>query len=131
MRRARRNPRVNTNLVLAAGLAGGGYLLYRWLSGAASRAATAVSNAQQSAASSVADVLEKVFPHAIGNTVLAPNASIMLSDGTVIPASAPTGVGAFTDVDNVVKLQFYYLGHTYRTDSAQPDSAGMYYATIQ
>lgn len=122
--------RLNSNLVLLTGLAAGAYLLYRAITGGASRAAAAVSDAAAATSSSAADVLEQLFPHSIGNTVLARGAQIMLSDGTVIPASAPSGVGAFTDNDNVIKLQFFYQGHTYRTDAAQPDSAGMYYATI-
>jgi hypothetical protein len=120
--------RVNPNLVIVGGLAAGAYLLYRWLSGTVSRAAAATGAAFEQASSSTADVLETVFPHSIMNTVFAPGASIMLGDGSVIAASAPTGVGAFTDTDGVVKLQFYWQGRTYRTTAAQPDSAMMYYA---
>jgi hypothetical protein len=122
------NRGVNANLVLVAGLAAGAYLLYRFLSGAASRAVTATEKAFSDTSSSVADVAERLIPFSIGNRVLVPGASIVLGDGTEIPASAPKGVGAFTDSDGVVKFQFYYQGRTYRTDAGVPDDTGTYYA---
>lgn len=122
---ARRNPRLDTNLVLLTALvAAGGYVLYR-LFGAGRRAIAATEQAFSDTSSAVADVAERIFPH--GNTTLDPRASIMLGDGSIIPASAPTGVGSFTDTDGLTKIQFYWQGRTYRTTDAQPDG-GMYYA---
>lgn len=119
---------VSLNLVLLAGLGVGGYLLYRALTSAGSKAVAATQQAFSNTSSGVADVLETLFPHAIGNTVLAAGATILLGDGTEIPAASAQGVGAFTDTDNTVKFQFFYQGKMYRTTSGQPDSTNTYYA---
>lgn len=124
------------DVILVGAIAGGLYLLYRALTGLGSRAAGAISDTASSASSATADLLEQLFPHKIGNTVFPPGTTIVLGDGTEVPASSVAGVGAFTDVDNVQKFQFYYAGppglvggHTYRTTSIQPDSTGTYYAS--
>ena len=128
-RRRRRNPeRVSFNTIFNVVLIGGAaYVFYKYILPIL-QAPAKIPQIASSASSTVADWAEKLFPH--GNTVLDPNASIMLDDASIIPASAPSGVGSFTDVDNVVKIQFYYNGKTYRTLSAQPDDANMYYAAV-
>jgi hypothetical protein len=121
----RRNPDY-VNLAVLAGIGVGAYVLYQWLTGAGRAAATAVPAAFSSASSKLADVLETVFPH--GNSTLLPTATILLSTGQEIPATAPSGVGAFTDIDGTQKFQFYYRGATWRTTSGTPDETNTYYA---
>jgi hypothetical protein len=125
---------VNLNLVLVAGLAVGGYLLYRALTGVGSRVVAAGGQALTAAQGGVTNLLTDLFPAAATTATTAALASgaggatVMLGDGSEIPFSAVKGVGAFTDVDSVMKLQFFYNGKTYRTTSAQPDSTNTYYA---
>jgi hypothetical protein len=125
---------VNLNLVLVAGLAVGGYLLYRALAGVGSRVVAAGGQALTSAQGGVTNLLTELFPAATTTATAAAIASgaggatVILGDGSEIPFSSVSGVGAFTDVDNVLKLQFYYQGKIYRTTSAQPDSTNTYYA---
>lgn len=116
---------INRDLVLVGGVAGGLYLLYRWLAGAGSRAAAAAGQAAEATSSSVADVLEQIFPHA--NSVLAPKATIVMPDGSEIPASAVKGVGSFTQPDGTAAWQFYYAGKVYRTTTYLPDNTGAYW----
>jgi hypothetical protein len=123
--RRRRNPDY-LNWAMLAGIAVGAYVLYQWLTSAGKAATTAVPRAFSSASSGLADVLETIFPH--GNSTLLPTATILLANGQEIPATAPSGVGAFTDVDGTQKFQFYFNGATYRTTTGTPDETNTYYA---
>lgn len=126
--RRRRNPD-RTQWVLLAGLGVAAYFVYRYLSGALSSAATAVSNTASATSSKIADIAEALLPHSVSTAALAPGATILLGNGQEIPVSAATGVGQFTDADGTLKFQFYYQGAIWRTTSSAPDDTNTYYAT--
>jgi hypothetical protein len=110
-------------LLTVAALGFGAYLVYK-VSQGLSKIPSPPSLSTTS--SNIADWFEMIFPH--GNTQLAPGATIVLSTGVEIPATAPTGVGSFTEVDGATKIQFFYNGRTWRTTTAQPDDTNTYYA---
>jgi hypothetical protein len=118
--------------VIVIGAVGVGiYLAYKLVTGLKSIPSAVAAGASQ-ASSGVADVLESIFPHAIAAPAFSAYgtvSSIMLGDGSEItPDKVSASAGLFTDVDNVVKIQFFYGGKTYRTTTAQPDSTGTLYA---
>jgi hypothetical protein len=124
--RRRRNPDLG-EWALVAGIGVAAYLLYKYVTGALSTVATAVSTAASATSSKIADVAEILLPHTIGAMV--PTATILLGTGAEIPVSAVSGVGQFTDLDGVTKFQFYYAGQIWRTTGSTPDETNTYYAT--
>lgn len=131
---AERGGNVTSTLLLIAGVGVGGYLLYRLVSGLASKAVALPGQALTATQGGVTNLLTSLFPPASTTATVAAQAAaaggatVILGDGSEIPFSSVSGVGAFTDTDGVMKLQFYYQGKIYRTTAAQPDSTNTYYA---
>lgn len=113
---------VNTLLELAL-VAGAIYIAYKIFNVGAS-AATAVQQGFSSASSSVADVLEQLFPY---SNVQAQSGQIALPNGTVIAATAAQGQGSYTASDGTARIQFLYGGAPYNIP-ATPDANGNYTA---
>lgn len=124
--RRRHNPSTS-EWALVAGIGVAAYLLYKFVTGTLSSAASAVSSTASATSSKIADIAETIFPHSTG--MMVPTATILLGTGAEIPVSAVSGVGQFTDTDGVQKLQFYYQGQIWRTTSNTPDDTNTYYAT--
>jgi hypothetical protein len=134
----------NTNLILLAALGIGAYLVYRFGRGAAK----AIADTASATSSKVADIAAALIPYAastpafsvppfqapgMSGPMLSPYGlvnSIVLGDGSEIAPAQTRAAGIFTDTDNVVKIQFYYGGRTYRTIDAVPDSSGTLYAAL-